>query len=113
MDAEYQRYAEDSVVLAQLGDEFAAAGRRVTIRVPTHLAKQALAAWSRDETEAAPASESVEQYLLRHRAATLALIGQAIEDTGRPDGEAVIVELDVVLVGSALDTADELAVGDE
>jgi hypothetical protein len=44
---------------------------------------------------------------VRHRAGTLALIGQAIEQTGRPDGAEIVCELDAWNIGVAMDAADD------
>lgn len=44
--------------------------------------------------------------MVRHEAATLALIGNAIEATGIEDGDEVAFELDAWLLGSALTAAD-------
>ncbi|MFD9127194.1 hypothetical protein [Kitasatospora sp. NPDC059571] len=51
-------------------------------------------AWERDELGGL-APESHEQYMLRDRAAEPALIGLAITQRGRGEGEEVVIDLDV------------------
>ncbi len=46
--------------------------------------------------------------MTRHRAAALSLIGLSITESGRPDGDEVIVALDPVFIGNAVDSADDL-----
>jgi hypothetical protein len=43
-----------------------------------------------------------------HRAAALSLIGLSITERGRWEGEEVLVALDPVLIGNAVDAADDL-----
>jgi hypothetical protein len=71
------------------------------------LARAAVAAWQRDD-EGEPEPESYEQRVLRHRAGALALIGLAVEDQGRAEGDEVVVDLSADVIGSALDAADGL-----
>ncbi|MFE3902501.1 hypothetical protein ACFXPY_19825 [Streptomyces sp. NPDC059153] len=46
--------------------------------------------------------ETHEQYALRDQAGDLALIGVAISERGRWEGEEVVIDLDVVSVGAAV-----------
>jgi hypothetical protein len=80
----------------------------VTVRLPSSLARAALEAWERDDGEGPPDPESFEQRVMRSRAATLALIGLSVEQSGRADGEDVLVELSPDLIGNALEAADDL-----
>ncbi|HLX32978.1 MAG TPA: hypothetical protein VKR79_09470 [Gaiellaceae bacterium] len=80
----------------------------ITVRLPSSLVRAALEAWERDDGEGPPDPESFEQHVMRSRAATLALIGRAVEESGRADGEEVVVELSPNLVGNALEAADDL-----
>lgn len=105
------RYRRDATVLAELGVVLAAGGLpTVEVRVPAALADTAVAAWDRDETDHGdlPYAESPEQRRDRHRAGALALVGLAITERGRRDGDAVLVDLAPELVGVAVDTADDL-----
>jgi hypothetical protein len=72
------------------------------------VAQAALEAWQ-DDDEGGPDPESYEQRAIRHRAATLSLIGLSIERSGRDDGDVVVVELRPDLIGNALDAADYLS----
>jgi hypothetical protein len=77
------------------------------VRLPSALAHAALKAWQRDD-EGGPDPESYEQRAIRHRAATLGLIGFSVEQSGRADGDEVVVELSPDLIGNALNAADDL-----
>jgi len=102
-------YEEDARLLGLVGSVLARTDLPlVTVRIPATLARAAIAAWRReDEGELGP--ESCEERVQRHRAGTLALIGLALEQRGRPDGDAVAVDLGPELIGLALDAADELS----
>ncbi|NIH83223.1 hypothetical protein [Amycolatopsis granulosa] len=94
MTSEYERYGQDAEVLAAIG---AAIGeQRITVRLPRELAAAAVAARHRDETEP-PGAETPEQWSLRDRAADLALIGLAIDEHGRTDGDGSVVTVDLAL----------------
>ncbi|WP_435583425.1 hypothetical protein [Amycolatopsis thermoflava] len=99
-----KRYHEDAEVLAAIGT--AIGEHRITVRLPRALAEAAVAAWQRDETGPV-APETPEQWVLRDRAAELALIGLAVSERGRPDGEFVVVDLDVAAAGAAVRAARE------
>ncbi|OXM67547.1 MULTISPECIES: hypothetical protein [Amycolatopsis] len=98
MTGQYSRYREDAEVLAAIGT--AIGEHRITVRLPRALAEAAVAAWQRDETEPVGA-ETPEQWALRDLAAELALIGLAVTERGRADGEFVTVDLDVGSAGAA------------
>jgi hypothetical protein len=79
----------------------------ITVRLPWPLATAAVAAWERDD--GGPLGpEDAGARLDRHRAGTLALIGAAVREHGRPDGDGVLVALGVELVALARDAADDL-----
>lgn len=78
----------------------------LTVRLPADLAGQALAAWQRDEA-GQPGPESDRQKSARQRAASLALIGLSVEQTGRPDGSGIVCELGASIIRAALEAVDE------
>ncbi|MFE9789930.1 hypothetical protein ACFYO7_31610 [Nocardia salmonicida] len=98
------RYRDDSKVLAAIGEWIGPRVQPVSVRLPHELAQAAVAAWNRDETgeigEQAP-----DQYALRDRAAELALIGLAVSERGRRDGEDVVVDLHATSVAAAMHAA--------
>ena len=77
------------------------------VRIPRSLADRAVAAWERDDVADRDPGETTEQRLHRHRAGTLALIGLAIYERGREDGEDVIVALHPESTGVALNASDD------
>ena len=95
------RYLDDSKVLAAIGEWIAPRVRPVPVRLPLELAK---AAWSRDETGGIE-NETPDRYDLRDRAAKLALIGLAVSERGRRDGEDVVVDLHATSVVAAIHAA--------
>jgi hypothetical protein len=103
-----QVYREEARLLGEIGAVLAQAELpNVTVRLPSALARAAVAAWQRDnEGEAEP--ESDEQRVLRHRAGNLGLIGLAVDERGRAEDGAVVVDLSPDVIGSALDAADDL-----
>ncbi|WP_031079197.1 hypothetical protein [Streptomyces sp. NRRL S-118] len=98
---QYERYLEDSEVLAAIGTQVDAQVGRVAVRLPRPVAEAAVAAWERDEADD-PGEESHEQYALRDRAAELALIGLAISQRGRWERDELVIDLDVDSAGAAL-----------
>ncbi|MEC3981405.1 hypothetical protein [Amycolatopsis sp. H20-H5] len=98
---EYDRYRGDAALLTAIGGQVAEQVGRLTVRLPKPLAESAVAAWDRDET-APLAEETAEQAELRDQAAELALIGLAITQRGRWEGEELVVDLDVVSAGVAV-----------
>jgi hypothetical protein len=102
-----RRYRKEALVLGEIGMVLARAELpEVTVRLPSALARAALEAWQ-DDDEGGPDPESDEQRVLRHRAATLSLIGLSVEQRGRTEGDDVLVELSPDLIGRALDAADD------
>jgi hypothetical protein len=101
-------YREEARLLGQIGEALAKFDLpKVTVRLPSSLAQAAVAAWQRDD-EGEPDPESYEQRVARHRAGALALIGLAVEEGGRYEGDLVVVDLSPDLIGLAVDAADDL-----
>ncbi|MFF4343705.1 hypothetical protein ACFY00_27685 [Kitasatospora sp. NPDC001540] len=98
---QYGRYRADSKALAAIGEHVDAQVGQVTVRLPGVVAEAAVDAWERDEL-GGRAPETHEEYELRDQAAELALIGLAISERGRWEGEDVVVDLDVASAGAAL-----------
>jgi hypothetical protein len=98
---QYVRYQEDSKVLAAIGEHVDAQVGRITVRLPRAVAEAAVGAWERDEGGGL-GKETREQYALRDQAAELALIGLAISQRGRWEGEELVIDLDVASAGAAL-----------
>jgi hypothetical protein len=103
-------YSRDAEVLSQIGEALFPQDTKLTVRLPRDLADLAVAAWLRDDTEPAvpepAAPEPAGRCVLRQRAAYLALIGLSVANTGRPEGDEVVCELDAWYVGGALEAAD-------
>ena len=98
------RYLDDSKVLAAIGEWIAPRVQLVSVRLPLELAEAAVAAWNRDETGEI-GEETPDQYALRDRAAELALIGLAVSERGRRDGEDMLVDLHATSVAAAIHAA--------
>lgn len=99
-------YARDAEVLGQIGRALFPQDTKLTVRLPRELADLAVAAWLRDETEPSAVPETAGQRALRQRAAYLALIGLGVANTGRPEGDEVVCELDAWYIGGALEAAE-------
>jgi hypothetical protein len=99
---------EDARILGQIGALLAETELpKVTVRLSSALARAAVEAWRRED-EDEPDKESAEQRVARRRAGTLALIGLALEEGGRDEGDFVLVDLSPDLIGFAVDAADDL-----
>jgi hypothetical protein len=96
----------EAETLAQVGAAIFPQATKVRVRLPRNLADLALAAWQRDD-DSSSGPEATEQRAARHQAGTLALIGLCIEQTGQPDNDEVVCELDSWYIGMALDAADD------
>ena len=95
-------------MLGELGGVLARADLpRIEVRLPRRLAERAVVAWERDDIEGVD-PETFEQRVERHRAGTLGLIGLSIVNGGRWEANEVVVELDLELIGGALDASDYL-----
>lgn len=88
-------------MLAAIGTELEGQVGRIGVRLTRSLAESAVAAWNREEAGEI-GEESREEYELRDDAAALALIGLAVSERGKWEGEQVTVDLDVVQVAAAL-----------
>lgn len=108
-DNELARWRQDEGVLADIGAVLFDQETAVEVRLPRALADAAVAAWQRDHDDdhLDPGAESCEDRIVRHRAGALALIGAALEDRPRADGDEVIVRLDAWLIGDSLNAADD------
>lgn len=106
----YDAYEAEAETLGRIGRLFVEADLpRIEVRLPRDLAEAAVAAWEREEDESPlPADESCDERLIRYRAAALSLIGLSISDGGRWAGDEVVVALDPVFIGNAVDASDEL-----
>lgn len=103
-----QVYRKDAATLSEIGAVLARADLpEIEVRLPETLARAAVEAWEYDD-EGPLDAETVEQRLLRGRAATLALIGLAVSERGRADGNEVVIALSPDLIGLAVDAADDL-----
>jgi hypothetical protein len=112
VDSAWQRqYCEDAQQLGELGAALIGVEiPRVAVRIPRTLAEKALAAWQRDADDGPADPETFEQRTQRHRAATLGLIGLAIESSGHWTDDYVVVDLGADLVGAAVAASDDLPV---
>jgi hypothetical protein len=106
-DDRYEAWARDSGVLAQIGRAVFSQSTRIAVRLPRALADDALAAWQRDNDGEPLPSETAGQRAVRHRAATLGLIGLSIETVGTWDEDEVVVELEAWYIGDACSAAEE------
>lgn len=101
-------YTRDAEVLGQIGQALFPQDTKLTVRLPRKLADLAVAAWLRPESgpSVAATAEPVERRVQRQRAAYLALTGLSVANTGRPEGDEVVCEVDAWYVGGALEAAD-------
>ena len=97
----------DVEVLHELARELYPQPLQVQVRISRRLADLAVAAWQREESDGERHEETSEQATARDEAATLALIGLAIEETGVSSGNDVVFKVDAWLVGNALSAADK------
>jgi hypothetical protein len=106
---EYERYAADAAVLAEIGRAVFPQPTRLRVRLPRALADLAVAAWAREEDNVPPGEETPEQITARRRAGTLGLIGLNVESAGggTPAGDDVLADLDAWEIGSAFDAAED------
>jgi hypothetical protein len=104
---EYREWHADGGVLAQIGRALFDQPTKLTVSLPRDLAKRALASWQRSY-EGPLGEESSEERKIRHRAASLGLIGLSVERSGLGESDDVVVELDAWYVEAVLEAADEL-----
>lgn len=101
-------YRHEARLLGELGAVFVGVALpRVEVRVPKALAEAAVTAWERDDDEPLE-PETFEQRAQRHRAAEFSLIGLAIAERGRLDGDEVVVDLSAGLIADAVNASDDL-----
>jgi len=82
---------------------------RIRVVVPQRLAEQAVAAWQREDDEVIGQPEDPAARIRRHRAGVLALIGLSITERGQRDVNGdTVVDLDLELLGVAMESADDL-----
>jgi hypothetical protein len=106
--ANQRRWRLDADTLRDAGAHVASTGvPTVEISLSPELACRAAEAWERDdEQDDSLDRESQEQSAIRLKAATLALIGLAVIESSRLDGDKVVVRLAADLVGGAVAAAD-------
>jgi hypothetical protein len=103
----YEDWASDAEQLYELVQVLLPQTPRVELSVPRALADRAVDAWHRDEIAGDLHDETDAERTVRDQAATLALIGQSIEDNGVENGDQVVFKLDAWLLGNALEAADK------
>lgn len=109
--AQLVRYRADADVLEKIGNALQNQNTVIEVVLPAALADQAKAAWERDES-LKPVKESAPDRVLRSRAGALALIGLAVAERGRAQGNSVTVPIDAWQIGEALAAADDSALFD-
>jgi hypothetical protein len=102
----YQQWRADAHTLHELAQQLLPQTPKIQCRISRTLADRAVNAWARDEESGEASPETNEERSLRDDAATLALIGQSIEETGVEDGDEVLFRIDAWLLGNALESAD-------
>lgn len=107
LEADYAQWADDTAVLAEVGRALFSQETRLPVRLPADLAAAAVAAWDRDDSGTElPEVESAEQLRVREGAGHLALIGLAVSERGRRDGDDWLVEMQAWDIGAAFDAAE-------
>ncbi len=106
MDRNYDDWAADTQQLYELAQELCPQSPLIELRVSRQLADKAVAAWHREDEPGELPHETSHQRSTRDGAATLALIGAAIEETGVEDGDQVVFKLDAWVLGNTLEAAD-------
>ncbi len=105
-----EQWRRDALLLGAIGHRLAQVELpTVTIRLPHELAEPAAAAGNRDDGAGPLGPEDAAARLARHRAGTLALIGAAVRERGRREGDEVGVELGAELIALALDAGDDVS----
>lgn len=101
---QYARYRADAEFLRAVGRVLRDTAS-TTADLPSPLAEAALAAWSRDEQQPLAPDETAEQRQVRMDAATLALIGLAVENA-RSQGVPVTIHSETL--AEAIAAADRV-----
>jgi hypothetical protein len=103
-----QAFRAQAATLGEIGSVLARAELPdIEVRLPKDLARAAVEAWEWDDN-GEPELETPDQEIRRHQAGTLALIGLAVSERGRNEGDEVVVRLSPDLIGPAIDAADDL-----
>jgi len=99
-------WAKDAELLVKIGRELDKQPLEVTVRLPRALASAAVRSWNRDDddenVEFDATKETPRQKRSRHRAGTVALIGNSVELAGKKRGREVKVPLDPWFIADAL-----------
>jgi hypothetical protein len=104
-----EQWRRDALLLGAIGHHVEHVSLpAVTVRLPCALAVEAAAAWDRDDGGDPLGPEDGTARRRRHRAGTLALIGAAVRERGRREGDHVVVELGAELIALAVDAADDV-----
>jgi hypothetical protein len=106
MEKNCQDWAADAQKLYEVAQELLPQMTLIEVRITRNIADEAVAAWRREEDPGELTNETDEQRSLRDDAATLALIGMAVEESGIEDGDHVRFKLDAWTLGTALNAAD-------
>jgi hypothetical protein len=103
-----ERWRADALLLGEIGHQLEHVSLpTVMVRLPSALADGAAAAWDRDD-DGPLGTEDAAARLQRLRAGTLALIGLAVRERGRREGDDVVVELGADLIALSVDAADDV-----
>jgi hypothetical protein len=105
MADDYSAWEGDAALLRVLGRQLGAQAPRVRVRLRRDLANQARAAWQRNDPAGGLPGETVEQRIVRDQAASLALIGLAIDESGVESGDHVVFDVDASVLGAAVRAA--------
>jgi hypothetical protein len=111
-DDNHQRWAPDADLLREIGRHLSPQKLHIEVRLPRSVADRAVTAWQSEDDGGRFTQETPHESIVRDQAASLALIGLAIEDTGMEDGDDVVFKLDAWLIGNALNAADEVGLLD-
>jgi hypothetical protein len=103
-----EQWHRDALLLGAIGHRLVHVSLpEVTVQLPYALAARAAAAWDRDD-DGPLGPEDAATRLDRYRAGTLALIGLAVRERGRREGDDVVVELGADLIARAVDASDDV-----
>jgi hypothetical protein len=106
-DDEYDQWAHDGHVLAQIGSALYRQRTVVQVRIPRQLAESALVSWERQLSgEGLHSPEDPGPRAIIKSAATLAFIGRSMQRGGVQDNDDVLLDLDAWDIGHALNAAE-------
>jgi hypothetical protein len=104
-----EQWRQDELALGAIGHRFEKVLLpTVTVRLPRDLAERAAEAWDREDGGGELGPEDAAARPRRYQAGTLALIGAAVRERGRRDGDEVVVELGAELIALAVDAGDDV-----